>query len=153
MTGIDNVEPQQNIGLKRDLLRRSLVPAVQSAIGRVPNLTEIRAMGFVIEKKRSGEVQASPFMENVFGVRQGMPPRDAAWAIHTVIHNTRVEELERLLAENSGNPEEQRKFKADKRLAENAHRNAEDGFRRGESLEKLGGIPDYMLPDWLKEAM
>lgn len=147
--------PPENIsqnGMKSGVLKES-IPLVTGRIERVMDLTEVRALGYVLDKRWSPEqpLSTGKFISDTLGLDKEDISHKAEMKIsRSVSEVLRVDYESRLAAAAVSDPAEHAKLKALWRIIEMGDNLTNEAFQRGVSEIHLGGVPEYWLPDWVK---
>lgn len=153
-----NIQPKFNpdsiddgVSRKRNTLR-DLVMIVSSRLGRNIDVTETRALGYLIEREAAGAdnaLTADALFESLVGVSKEDDPRAVAWKIQSKIFGLKTEHCQALEAA-AKSPEDARKQKAVLDFMASSRQSAELSYKAGDANVGIGAVPEYLLPDWAK---
>lgn len=141
-------EPHDTDMAKSSLLRDA-VPLIEGRIGRSMDTTEIRAVGFVLDRSRDGGAQPEDFLRRL-GVADQSSPVDIAWAIRDAVKEALEQEIGARLGGDGSMSPEAGKLQSMRGLIEDQHAMALGENQQGK-IVPLGAVPDDWLPVWLKE--
>lgn len=142
---------ESNTLQKRNTLQ-DLMSIVFARIGRTIDNTEIRALGYLIERNISAGgnmVEDDAFLESVFGITKEDDSRTAAWKINSKIFELKTAHC-RDLETGAATQENAKKQRAVLDFMSAAHKSAEISYEAGDANVDLGAVPEYFLPDWVK---
>lgn len=125
-----------------DMLRQSL-PLVQAQIGRKLEGEEAKAIGFVLD--RNEQAFASEVLD------KGSNAQDSKWRIRQAIGNVTETEIGRriAIASGQGDGDEMKKLSTIRNAIASLDADVRQRYEKGEDFS-LGAVPEYFLPDWVK---
>ncbi len=144
-------EPIPSPDIQKPNLLRTSLPVIAGAIKRPLEPEEVHAIGFVVDASAASFTTASDVVSQGFGVTEGQTSQEAKRAVRAKIGEvtnkamqTRIEE-----AVTRGNMEEVAKFQAIQQALAIGDMLVRQRDAKGEDFS-LGGVPELLLPDWIK---
>lgn len=143
----DMGEPQKPPEQHATVLQQA-VPLIAAKIGRPIEREEIRAIGFVLDTSQSG-IGAQAFVSDTLGVSQAMDAHAAKWAMRQKVREATDREIQKRIIAAVSNTEEVAKLSTLQEMYASSDVMAQERYNSGEDFS-LGAVPEYFLPDWIK---
>lgn len=126
---------------------QSLIPLINTAIGKKMDDTEVRSVAFMVERKYKSGAEPNVFLQETLGVKN-VSAREAALQIHNCVYDEKKNKLHELMVSISSESE---KFKTWMEQINIAHTATLDNYIKNPGyIPYIGGVSGDWVPAWFK---
>lgn len=139
----------EDINQEKIAFYKSLLSYLVTRIGRNFLLNEKLALSFLVEKYwKSGESDPRKFSDSLFALNEADSPHEIVWKLCQFFYRLSIQECSDRAG--SSDSEERERLLAIKGLYDLGQSQAELAHGN-HTLRNIGGIPEYWLPDWIRD--